>query len=61
MEWFIFELIDRELGPFGGGVNKNHLHNPLDPLASDGLACKEVIKHLLEFPFKPVQHLLSFE
>jgi hypothetical protein len=61
MEWFIFESIDQELEPFGGGVNKNHLHNPLDPLASNGLASKEVIKRLLEFPFKPVQPPLNFE
>jgi hypothetical protein len=61
MEWFLFESIDRELEPFGGEVNKNHLHNPLDPLANDGFACKEPMKHLLEFLFKPVQHPLNFE
>jgi hypothetical protein len=61
MEWFIFESIDRELEPFGGGVNKNYLHSPLDWLASYGFACTAVNKHLLAFPFKPVQHPLNFE
>jgi hypothetical protein len=61
MELFIFESTDRELEPFGGGVNKNHLHNTLDPLASDGFVRKEASKHLLEFSFKPVQHPRNFE
>jgi hypothetical protein len=59
MEWFLFESI--ESSSRRDGVNKNHLHNPLDPLASDGFACKEARKHLLDFPFKPVQRPLNFE
>jgi hypothetical protein len=57
----VYLRVDRELEPFGGEVNKNHFHNPLDPLASDGFTCKEASKHLLECPFKPVQHPLDFE
>jgi hypothetical protein len=61
MEWFIFESIDRELERFRCGVNKNHPHNHLDPLATDEFVCKEASKHPLEFPFKSVQHSLNFE